>query len=87
MPETLRQLINRGPVDPSTALKLLEQLLDALEFAHWRGIIHESITPEGIVLTSSHGTTQAHFGVVHEDDDSEPAHADAAGGAPEYLVS
>ena len=86
MPETLRQLISRGPVDPSTALNILQQLLNALALAHWRGIIYGDITPESIVLTSTDRATLAHFGIAHVGDDSAPTQADTAMGDPGYAA-
>ena len=83
MPITLRQLISRSPVDPATALNILEQLLKALEFAHWRGIVYGNIAPERIAIDSTDGATAAHFIDVHPNDrttwagDSAPTSAGA----------
>ncbi|OFW61538.1 MAG: hypothetical protein A2133_12775 [Actinobacteria bacterium RBG_16_64_13] len=86
MPETLRQLINRGPVDPSTALNILGQLLKALELAHWRGVIYGDIAPENIVLTSTGQAPLARFGIDHAGDDSAPTQDDTAMGTPGYVA-
>jgi serine/threonine protein kinase len=86
VPETLRQLINRGPVDPSTALSILGQLLKALEFAHWRGVVFGDIAPESVVITSVGEETSAHFGYAHAGDDFTPTQADTAMAASEYLA-
>ncbi len=86
MPETLRQLISRGPVDPSIALNILGQLLSGLALAHWRGIIYGDITPENIVLASTDRATLAHFGLAHMGDDSAPTQADTAVGTPGYMA-
>ena len=86
MPETLRQLISRGPVDPSTALSILGQLLKALEFAHWRGIIYGDITPENIVLSSTGQATLAAFGIAHVGDDPVPAQAGTVKGTSAYAA-
>jgi len=68
--ETLRELISRGPVDASTALSILEQLLRSLEFAHWRGLTYACITPEGIVLFSEPRGIRAQFGITPADVDA-----------------
>ncbi len=51
MPETLRQRMSRGPIDPSVVLDILRELLETLAFDHWRGIVHGDIAPETIVLS------------------------------------
>lgn len=90
MPKTLRQLINRGPIDPSTALNILGQFLKALEFAHWRGVIYGNIAPENIILTSADEPTDeatlAHSGIAHSGDDSAPTKADTTVGASAYAA-
>jgi hypothetical protein len=50
VPETLRQLVSQGPVDPSTAVGILRQLLEAVVFDQWREIVHGDIAPESIVM-------------------------------------
>ena len=98
MPETLRQLLNRGRVDPATALDILGQLLNALEFAHWRGIIYGYVAPENILVTSTDEATDeatdeipgeatlAYFGVPYAGDDYAFVQADRAVDAPGYLA-
>ena len=48
--ETLRQPIAAGPLMPSEALNIAEQIASALAEAHAAGIIHRDIKPENIVL-------------------------------------
>ncbi len=86
MPETLRQLISRGPVDPSTVLTILGELLNALEFAHWRGVIYGNIAPENIVLTSTGQAILAEFSIAHAGDEPAPTQAGAATGTPGYMA-
>jgi serine/threonine protein kinase len=86
VPETLRQLISRGPVDPSTALNILGELLNALEFAHWRGVIYGDIAPENIVLTSTGQGILAEFGIAHAGDEPALTQAGAAMGTPGYMA-
>lgn len=50
MPETLRQYLSRGPIEPSKAVNILRQLLETLAFDHWRGLVHGDIAPETIML-------------------------------------
>jgi serine/threonine protein kinase len=50
--ETLEQLATRGALEPPLALKLLEQVLDALEMAHAHGILHAALSPTNIIVTA-----------------------------------
>ena len=86
MPETLRRLVSRGPIDPAIAMDILMQLLKALEFDHWRGIIHGHIAPEDIVLTSTGQATRAAFSGVAVADDLAQTQPATAGDIQGYLA-
>ena len=50
--ETIEEALGRGgPLDPTFALRLVEQILDALEMAHAHGIVHGALTPSNVVLS------------------------------------
>ena len=49
--ETLEEVIGRGVLDPMSALRLVEQVLDALEMAHAHGILHGALSPSNVVVT------------------------------------
>ena len=50
--ETLKQKIQReGPMNTRDALKLIDQLLDAVEEVHKQGLLHRDIKPENILLS------------------------------------
>jgi serine/threonine-protein kinase len=48
---TLRSLMERGRLHPVQALNLIVNVLEGVEHAHQRGIIHCDIKPENILLT------------------------------------
>ena len=50
--ESLRVLAERGDLDERQALRIGEQVLDALEMAHAHGILHGAITPENVLVTT-----------------------------------
>ena len=47
---TLRQALERGPLDRSRAAAILRQIGAALEAAHANGVVHGDLKPENIVL-------------------------------------
>ena len=53
--EDLAHRLQRGPVDPQMADKLLIQICGSLHEAHQRGIVHRDLKPENVLLTSRGG--------------------------------
>jgi len=50
---SLEETVRRGGVDEARAMRLLEQVLDALEMAHAHGILHGALTPRNVLVTPS----------------------------------
>ncbi|MDO4536866.1 MAG: protein kinase [Coriobacteriales bacterium] len=84
--ETLAQTLTRGPLPADLALQVLDELLDAVGYAHSKGVVHRDIKPENIFLTSRGGVKLADFGVAHVDDGATRATvAGAVIGTPGYM--
>ena len=62
--ETLRERLERGPLDGREAFRLGRDLLAALERIHAAGVIHRDIKPSNIFLVDERALL-ADFGVVH----------------------
>ena len=62
--ETLRARITReGPLPVADVVRLLREVLDALAFAHDRGVVHRDIKPENVLIGAGHAVV-ADFGIA-----------------------
>jgi serine/threonine-protein kinase len=57
------RLAREGPLPVSETVRILRQVVDALSYAHARGVIHRDIKPDNI-LRSGHHIVIADFGVA-----------------------
>lgn len=91
---TLRQIINtRGPLPLNEALPLVEQIAEALDYAHKLGIIHRDIKPGNILFHADGRLLLADFGLakilsettLSAHDDAPSISHGAMIGTPEYI--
>ena len=84
---TLGDILENGPLAPEAALDALDQLLDAVGYAHEQGIVHRDVKPENIFVSQSGKVKLADFGIARVDDGS-PTRATVLGavlGTPGYM--
>jgi non-specific serine/threonine protein kinase len=63
--ESLRERLRReSPLPVADALRIADEVADALSYAHGRGIIHRDVKPENILLEHGHAIV-ADFGIAH----------------------
>jgi serine/threonine-protein kinase len=62
--QTLRELIDAGPVDPTTAVDLFRQIATGLSVAHENGVVHRDIKPDNLFVTASGQIKILDFGVA-----------------------
>jgi predicted Ser/Thr protein kinase len=60
----LRQLMQSGPISPQLTLGIVQQVCDALQFAHDEGVVHRDIKPENIMLDTKGRVKIADFGLA-----------------------
>ncbi|HET7081965.1 MAG TPA: serine/threonine-protein kinase, partial [Chloroflexia bacterium] len=60
---TLSDMLGK-PVEPVPALRLMARVLDALDYAHQRGIVHRDIKPGNILMPAPNWPMLADFGIA-----------------------
>src|SRR5688572_24210073 len=60
----LRELIDRGALEPSHAAHLVSQVANALDAAHERDLIHRDIKPANILITGQDHVYLSDFGLT-----------------------
>jgi eukaryotic-like serine/threonine-protein kinase len=73
--ETLRAILERGPLSPTRMIELALQLVAGLTAAHDRGIVHRDLKPENVFVTRDHALKILDFGLA-----KAAEHADAGPG-------
>jgi len=62
--DTFRRIVDRREADATTLLSYIEQVGEAVQFAHEHGIVHRDIKPENIVVDGNFAAL-ADFGIAH----------------------
>ncbi len=82
----LKQYLDSGVQFPlSKSIGLMIELLDALDYAHSRGIVHRDIKPANIMIDPSGRLKLTDFGVVKVLDSQEGTQAGTMVGTPGYM--
>ena len=93
---SLTELIARGPLPPSEALRITRQIADGLSAAHEAGIVHRDLKPDNVILEERDGEESVvkvlDFGIaklVATESESAGAQITKLGsivGTPEYMA-
>ena len=85
--ETLKDRLDRGPLDVEEAVRLVREILRGLAVLHSRGIVHRDIKPSNILLAAGGAVKLADFGLARRiaDDETRATRASALVGTLEYL--
>jgi serine/threonine protein kinase len=84
---TLRDILNRGPLDTITAWRYLREIGDGLQHAHDAGIVHRDLKPTNVLVHSDGRAMLADFGLARGA--GQPTHLTTIGlaiGTPGYMA-
>ncbi len=61
--ETLKELLDRGPLPVADARRYAAEMIDALDTAHQRGVVHRDLKPDNVFITDN-GSKLLDFGIA-----------------------
>jgi serine/threonine protein kinase len=85
----LATLIGGRPLAPQRALRLLDQVADALDAVHAHGLVHLDVKPANVLVESRGGLEHAYladFGLTHRGATGHRTHAGDFLGSPTYAA-
>jgi serine/threonine-protein kinase len=84
--QDLKSLIEtQAPLPPDTALQIIEQAADGLDYAHRRGLIHRDVKPQNILLTPTGQVRITDFGIAKSHLSTAVTQAGMTFGTADYI--
>ncbi len=84
--QTLHERIcSEGPLVPDQALRIFEQALRGVAYAHHMGIVHRDLKPDNIYITHKNEVKIMYFGVAKILDNKEPTRSRSMVGTLLYI--
>jgi serine/threonine-protein kinase len=87
--QSLRDLVNKGSVPLPKTFAVMHGVLQALDYAHTRAIVHRDMKPENVLLSDDGDVKVADFGIARLMDDSGAGQAatktGTTVGTPQYM--
>ncbi|HEX2398808.1 MAG TPA: protein kinase, partial [Mycobacterium sp.] len=84
--QTLLDLLEKGPLEPSRAVNIISQVAAALDAAHAEGLIHRDIKPQNILVTPADFAYLVDFGIAETTDDTRLTTAGSQIGTLNYMA-
>jgi len=82
---TVKQQLDRGPLDAKLALKIAAQVADGLQRAHEAGIVHCDIKPANLIVTNRGEVKILDFGVARLGGETKSSSTSTTGGTLAYM--
>lgn len=83
--QMLSELIDRRSLTYGAVVSILDQLLDALDYAHAMGVVHRDVKPDNVFVLEDGRVKLTDFGVAHVSR-LEGATATVVAGTPGYMA-
>ncbi len=82
---SLTDRLQEGPISPREGSRLMEQVCNALQFAHDQGVIHRDVKPSNILMDAEGNALLSDFGLARIHDASVSLTGSALLGTPAYM--
>ncbi len=82
---TLRDVLARGPIDLDLAVRIMDQVSEALDYAHSRGVIHRDLKPSNILFDERQNAYLTDFGIAKILGEASQITAEGVIGTPSYM--
>lgn len=83
--ETLDQRMKHAPLPMDESVRYVSQVLDALEYAHSRGVVHRDIKPQNVMITPKGTAKLLDFGIAKAANDKQLTMTGTALGSLYYM--
>lgn len=83
--ETLDSRLRNGPLAIPEAARITAQVLEALEYAHSRGVVHRDIKPANVMISTKGGVKLLDFGIAKATTDKQITVAGTTMGSLYYM--
>jgi ketosteroid isomerase-like protein len=83
--QTLGEIIDAGRLSTDAAINIIDQLLDAVGYAHSRGVVHRDIKPDNVFITSDGRVKLTDFGIASLNAGGTLTQAGTVLGTPGYM--
>ncbi|HEY4364507.1 MAG TPA: serine/threonine-protein kinase [Bryobacteraceae bacterium] len=82
---SLEAMLRRGPLPLAQAVRIADDILGALSYAHGRGVIHRDVKPANILVTTGGLPKLMDFGIARAAGDNQLTQSGMAVGSPHYM--
>jgi serine/threonine protein kinase len=82
---TLATLLQQGRLSLERASKIIQDLAEALDYAHQHGVIHRDIKPQNVLMDEQGNAILTDFGIAKVIDDTTLTNPGSAVGTPTYM--